>query len=248
MSRAVATREEVERFLAESEFTAYQSMPLPHGLRTPGRDRGPSAEYILGDVRDKTVLDIGTYLGFFPYTAARLGAARAVGVEMDPGRYSLAKRISDLHGQPYEILQGRAEEIGFDEPFDVVLFLNVIHHVIDPVEAVRNVASLSRDRVVIEFPQPTEEAMLGLLHHDREVPTRGDMLWARVRSLGLRIAGAGLPLMAVADREYHRTFYFSPEAFRNLFVTHQKIFDSVEFRPSRSHRRRMIADCRVARS
>jgi hypothetical protein len=53
--------------------------------------------------------------------------------------------------------------------------------------------------------------------------------------------------MAVGERAYHRTFYFSPEAFRNVFVIHHRLFESVTFAPSPSSMFRRVAICRVRR-
>ena len=37
----------------------------------------------------------------------------------------------------------RVEELAPDEQFDVVLFLNVLHHVTDPVDAIRRLVAVS---------------------------------------------------------------------------------------------------------
>ena len=54
--------------------------------------------------------------------------------------------------------------------------------------------------------------------------------------------------MAVGNWEYHRTFYFSPAAFDNLFRLHLGFFDEISFARSVTGKRRVVAHCRVART
>ena len=56
------------------------------------------------------------------------------------------------------------------------------------------------------------------------------------------------PAMAVGNWVYHRTFYFSPAAFDNLFRLHLGFFDEIKFSRSVTGKRRVVAHCRVARS
>ena len=118
----VASREEVERFLRETEPSGYMAVPLPHGLAIPGNDRARNVERVFsGGVRGKRVPDIGTYYGFYPIEAMERGAAEAVGIEQDEGRYKTARRIAELWGGRHRIERGRVEELAAGEKFDLVL-------------------------------------------------------------------------------------------------------------------------------
>jgi SAM-dependent methyltransferase len=243
-----ATREEVEAFLAETTFSGYHRFPLPHGLEVPGIDRHERADQVFDmDLSGKSVLDVGTAYGIFPYEAMTRGAARAVGVEINPQTYAVAKRIAELHGNRWEIRQGRAEEVAADETFDVVLFLNVLHHVTDPVEAVRRLLAVCDGTMVIEFCRPDDPEYLVHLIDPRPRHTKWSWRRARIRSLLLRPALRLFPAMAVGDWEYHRTFYFTPKAFDNLFRLHLKFFDQIEFAPTVTGQRRVVAHCSVAK-
>jgi SAM-dependent methyltransferase len=240
------TREDVERFLATTDFSGYQAIPLPHGLAIPGKDRTRRADQILGGrIRGKSLLDVGTYYGFFPYEAMRRGATRAVGIEADPERCAIAKRIAELHGNPYEIREGLVEDQQFDESFDVVLLLNVLHHVLDPVGMLRQLAAICRETLIVEFCLTDDPECISRLGGGPRKKLARTL--ARARSMLLRAAAWKLPIMAVADIPYHRTFYFSREAFRNLFVVHHRLFDEVEFLPTRMKRRRAVAICKPAK-
>ena len=80
--------EEVDRFLTTNTFSGYQSVPLPHGRRVPGKDRSKTADLVFREgVHDKRVLDVGAYYGAFTHEAVRRGAAHVVGLEPDQERY-----------------------------------------------------------------------------------------------------------------------------------------------------------------
>lgn len=247
MTSSTVSREEVELFLTETKFSGYQSVPLPHGLSVPGIDRQTRVQQVLPrDVKGKSVLDVGTNYGIVPYSAIQRGASKAVGLEPDEQYYPVARRIAELNGNRYEVRQQRVEELSPDEHFDVVLFLNVLHHIVNPVSAVARLVAVCRETMVIEFSLPDDPEYLVYLYDQRAAPSYFSWLRARARSATLRALTARLPLMAVGNRTYDRTFYFSPQAFDNLFRVHLGFFDTVTFSASHGPQRRMVAVCRVA--
>ena len=128
-----------------------------------------------------------------------------------------------------------------------MLFLNVLHHVTDPVEAVRRLVAVCDDTMVIEFCLPDDPEYLVHLIDPGDNPSRLSWYRARLRSVLLRPVLSRFPAMAVGDWEYHRTFYFSPAAFDNLFRLHLRFFDSIRFTPGVGGQRRVVAHCKVAR-
>ena len=247
MSSPTATREEVQEFLASTAFTGYQAVPLPHGLSLPGRDRRDRIEQALRvPLQGRSFLDVGTYYGIFPYEAIQRGAVRVVGLEPDPDRHAVASRIAELHGNAYEIRRGRVEDLPPGETFDVVTFTNVLHHVTDPVAAVRRLVEACNETLVIEFCLPDDPEYIVHLYDRRPVPKRWSWWIARARSLTLRAVAGRLPLMAVGNYPHHRTFYFTPQAFENLFRVHLGFFESIDFEPSATGLRRVMAYCHVA--
>jgi len=241
-----ASKQEIEAFLRNTKFTGYQSVPLPYDLQVPGSNKSEAVDFYLADrVRGKSVLDVGTYYGLYPCQAIARGAIRAVGIEQDAERYSIARRISEFHGIRYEIRKANVEQLDGSEQFDLVLFLNVLHHVLDPIEAVSRLARLCNDTLLVEFCLPWDYSYLKFVKGESgRVHGRA---WAIARCALMQLACKGLPIMAVGDREYHRTFYFSPEAFRNTFVIHHKLFDSISFAPSPSSAFRRVAICHIRR-
>jgi SAM-dependent methyltransferase len=242
-----APADEVDHFLTSTEFSGYQAVLLPHGRRVPGRDRMKTAEVVFRDgVVGKSVLDVGTYYGFFPLEAIRRGAASAVGIEMDRSRYEIARRIAELNGGRYEIVLARAEDYEPGRRFDVVLALNLLHHVLDPIGFVSRLADLCSGTLIVEFRLPVDPGYIEYVLSKGRHLRIWHRLLASVRSRLLQVAGVRLPLMAVGNRPYHRVFYLSPEAFRNLFVIHLKKFRHVEFARSPGRGRRVVAFCQVA--
>jgi SAM-dependent methyltransferase len=240
------TPEEVDRFLNTNTFSGYQSVPLPHGRRVPGRDRSNTADIVFKEgVRDKRVLDVGTYYGAFAYEAMRRGAADAVGLEPDRERYEVARRIAELNGG-YEILNVSAEDYRPTRMFEVVVALNVLHHVLDPIGFISHLARLCSETLIVEFRMPEDPGCIeSILSRGRDVSLPQRVVargWSRL----LQVAGAGYPLMAVGNRKYHRVFYFSRRAFYNLFVIHLSEFRDVDFAKSPGRGRRVIAFCRVS--
>jgi SAM-dependent methyltransferase len=217
-------------------------------LRVPGTNREKRADQVFSmDLTGRSVLDVGTSYGVFPYEAIERGAVRAVGLEPNPRSYAIAKRISELHGNRWEIREARVEELAADESFDVVLFLNVLHHVTDPVEAVRRLLRVCKETLVIEFCLPDDPEYLMHLASPG-TPGRFAYRRAQLRSLMIRPVLRMFPAMAVGNWGYHRTFYFSRAAFDNLFRVHLGFFDEISFARSVTGTRRVVAHCRVARA
>lgn len=243
MSRAA----EIDEFLASTAFTGYQSVPLPEGRAVPGRDHVQTVEAVFGfDVTGKSVLDVGCYYGRLSLEAVSRGARRAVGLEADPERHAVAQRIAALHGNSYEVRLGRVEDLHKDERFDVILLLNVIHHLTDPVAVLRHLAAICDDTLIVEFPTPGDRAMLARLLSRGRPPAGWQRLLARAGSAAYRRVGESLPLVAVGSRQYHQVWYFSPAGFRSLCVVHLGLFKQVIF--TRSLNGRYLAFCSISDS
>lgn len=238
---------EIDEFLNSTAFSGYQAVPLPGGRQVPGRDRTAAADIALaGGVAGKSVLDVGTYYGFLPYVAARKGARRAVGLEPDGARFSIAEQIARFNGG-YEVLNTPVEEFGSSERFDLVCLLNVLHHVNDPIQVLRKLAALCSETLVVEFCLPDDPDYIQHVVAGTAKARAGAKIRAKLQSVLLRSVSRGLPLMAVGNRPYHRVFYFSPSAFVNLMVVHLALATDIQFVASPYGSHRMLAICTVTR-
>jgi SAM-dependent methyltransferase len=243
---------ELERFLRETEFSGYQRITLPDGRVIGGTDRSPVADLIFAaDLQGKSVLDVGCYYGFFLHEAIRRGARRAVGIEADPERYRIASTLAGLWEGKIEVHQGLLEEVRLDEQFDVVLMLNVLHHVRDPVPVMRRLAALCRGTVIVEFrqlhdPQFVRDCLQPGRSVEPRLPRRARLANGALVAFHARLLEwltRSMPLVGVGGVEYHRSFYFSRAGFRNMFQVHNRLFERVEFRKSLT-RGQALALCR----
>ena len=246
---------ELDTFIRETEFTGYQKVTLPDGTVIPGRDRMPLADKIFAEsMEGKTYLDVGCHYGFFLHDAVRRGASRAVGIEADARYFAVADKLAGLWDGKVQIHEGLAEEVDIDEQFDVVTFLNVLHHVPDPMRVMEKLASFCKGTLIVEFRQPIDKQFLIECFHSPGKTVAapksliGKMykggLYAIERFFMKRIMNR-VPMIGVASVEYHRSYFYSPKAFVNAFQIHGKLFRSVEFRPSLTSGQMLaFCDCR----
>lgn len=133
--------------LAPGILTAGKIDPTPRlpGLRLPD------------DLSGRTLLDIGAWDGFFSFEMERRGAevtaldsfswsgegwgSRA---GFDCAREALGSKVKAVE---MEVLDLSPDAIG---QFDIVLFLNVLYHMLHPALAIERVASVTRDLLVLE--------------------------------------------------------------------------------------------------
>jgi len=109
--------------------------------------------------RDKSVIDIGACDGCFSFHAEQMGASKVLAV--DPYRWTLDDRWSGMKGfnLAREILESdvkdsvvHLEDISKEtvEEWDVSLFMGVFYHLTEPLQILRNVASVTRETLVME--------------------------------------------------------------------------------------------------
>jgi 2-polyprenyl-3-methyl-5-hydroxy-6-metoxy-1,4-benzoquinol methylase len=250
LSSGTATLD-IERFIRETNFSGYQQITLPSGRIIPGTDRSPVADLIFpAGLAGKSVLDVGCYYGYFLQEAIRRGATRAVGIEADPERFRIASTLATQWDGKIEIHEGLLEDVQLDEKFDVVVFLNVLHHVKDPVPVIRKLASLCRGTLVVEFRQPHDyQFIMECFHRNPRTPTSRSLLNRGLTRLRLAVETRlverltrNLPIVGVGSVEYHRSYFFSRKGFTNMFQVHNRLFRSIAFRPS-NNRGQVLAFC-----
>jgi 2-polyprenyl-3-methyl-5-hydroxy-6-metoxy-1,4-benzoquinol methylase len=161
MSSAESTwsKAEIEDLLARENFK-YQNISLPYGLQTGGEDRSATARAILpDDLSGASVLDIGCNFGFFCFEAAKRGASRVLGIDVDPENIRKARLLADCLGLDVEFALLDIEVDSLNERFDHVLCLNVLHHLRNPLASIEHLIEMTTGRLVLE--------VAGLGNHDR---------------------------------------------------------------------------------
>ena len=141
----------------------FHSIDLGNGVVTPGSKSldvlHAEAEAIFGplDLRGKSVLDIGAWNGYFSFEAKRRQAERVLATDHHCWNPEIAGRVTfDLARTALNL---EIEELDVDVPdlspdrigqFDVVLFLGVFYHLVDPIRALQNLVALTKEVAVVE--------------------------------------------------------------------------------------------------
>ena len=201
------------------ENLRYQSFGSQGDGESGAHDRSYLNEAIFGGGIDgRSVLDIGCNLGYFCIEALRRHAASATGIDPDATTIGQAREIARLSGLAPEYVCGDFEAASWDGHFDTVLCLNVLHHLYDPVGAIRKMIRLATGRIVIEFARPTA--------------------WDLFKRSGnpLLAAAASSPVIVLGDpnkkHPMSRSFLFTGKAMEVLFNGHTELFEPLILRPS----------------
>ncbi len=132
---------------------------LPDGVVTPGTQdtlQAPAYFKLPGDLRGKSVLDIGCSDGFYSFWCEKQGASRVLAVDNfssvfvdSPGGFHTAHKLlnSRVEFRQADLFDLDARETG---RFDLVLCLGVLYHLRHPLLALERLAELCRDRLILE--------------------------------------------------------------------------------------------------
>jgi tRNA (mo5U34)-methyltransferase len=109
------------------------------------------------DLKDASLIEIGTWNGYFAFAAKRRGAARIVATDSfiwheDGGA---ARQAFDLAhrclGQGIDVVEIDPTELpGALAPADIMLFSGVFYHMWDPLLVLQKVAALTKDVLILE--------------------------------------------------------------------------------------------------
>lgn len=150
----------LKRYNVDSEQVDDPTLQMWIDFTLSSVDRGRQAVAALGGpsaFRSRSVLDVGCAYGGFLIAAREAGAARVVGIDIDPKLLDLARlQLADYQVQA-EIAQADITTDGVGErfgEFDVVLCNDVIEHVTDPARCASNLASVLKrgGKVFLEIP------------------------------------------------------------------------------------------------
>lgn len=222
--KAYYSHQQIDYILATNRFE-YQQIDVASGKVTAGQNRSETLQFLDDDLEGKSLLDIGCAYGFFCFEAERRRAARVVGTELKRHRFIGCNILKEIKGSNAEFLFRDIFNDPMNEQFDIVLFLNVIHHLAEPIKALRMAARSCKEKLIIEFPTLADEKFRSTMP-DRTV-------------IDPRLPLIGVSLLAAQDQ----TFLFSDEAVRRILMEHDKLFARVEFLQSPMAPERRIAIC-----
>lgn len=230
--RSYIEREKVELYtqpeiqaLSRLPIFEYQSVEFPGGIRTKGADSAPNLALLDADLTGKSVLDVGCAYGYYCFEAERRNASRVVGTELMRHRFIGANILKYASGSRASFLSQDIFNENFSDSFDIIIFLNVIHHLSQPMKALKVLAELCKEKLIFEFPALLDPKFLSTLPKNASFDS-------------------ALPLIGVSTRAgSDQTFVFSEAAIRRILMDHEKLFSRVEFIPSPMHRNRSVAIC-----
>ena len=161
-------------------------------------------DWITKYVKGKRVLDLFSANGGFSFVAALAGAKEVVGVEYSQERIEcadfVASTIRARSNMRVEFRQGDVYDIAnmFNEPFDVVLCFGGLYHIADPASVLRQIGSLTKERLFLQTSQV--------------LPIPGN--WARFIVRRQDLAAAGM----TSIRGGYGTWHCSPACLRELLL------------------------------
>ena len=142
----------------------YHAIDLGGGVATPGRvplqqlAQAASLFFDPLDLSTKSVLDVGTWDGGYAVEAKRRGAKRVLATDsfiwthkdfLARANFDLvmAETGLDIEAQEIDVPDLTRDAVG---GFDVVLFAGVLYHLFDPIQAVRQLAEIANEVMIVE--------------------------------------------------------------------------------------------------
>lgn len=166
------------------DHTGYQRIRFRGRTFVRGTDRSRSYRQIFpSPPKGKTILDVGSWLGFYPLKALLEGAAYCRAVEKTEGFAArIGETASALRLRGLDAIQADILDYTIDRSFDVVLCLNVLHH-LETMERVEQVVdklfACTHERMCLIIQVPVD--LSRPYTYDAE-PTNGER-WVRISPL-----------------------------------------------------------------
>jgi hypothetical protein len=106
---------------------------------------------LLPEMRGKTVLEVGSCNGFFPFRFAEMGAERVMGLEVRRLRYEASLFAQRVLGFPNVDLRLTDFLVDFTIPaHDVVFASEVVNHMLCPLWGLARLASLAKEWLIFD--------------------------------------------------------------------------------------------------
>ncbi|MFA5967467.1 MAG: methyltransferase domain-containing protein [Patescibacteria group bacterium] len=144
----------------------YQDIELPSGVQLKGYSDSAQTWNRLSSIIDftgKTVLDIGCFHGFFSFKAEEAGAKAVVGIDHSLPSLDIARRIGWLKNARATFHEGDMDDFTVEQPYDIVLVLNVLHHAKNKEQSLQNIFHAG-DLIVFEAPMEQKEMISSAAH------------------------------------------------------------------------------------
>lgn len=144
------------------KYYQYQRVELPSGIIIEGFSKSEKTwERIknLIDFENKTILDIGCCYGYFSFKIEEQNAKEITSLERCKEIINIAEKIRFLKKSKIILKEGEIENILFKKHFDIILALNMLHHVKNISKALDNIFSMG-DCIIFEILLAQEKIIL----------------------------------------------------------------------------------------
>jgi 2-polyprenyl-3-methyl-5-hydroxy-6-metoxy-1,4-benzoquinol methylase len=150
------------------------------------RDMYQRLDWVLersGDVRGKTICDIGCGSGRFVTALARRGASRVLGIDVAPEMLKLARQLTARDGvaQVCDFVEADILDYPASEVFDQTIAIGFWDYIADPAERLAKIRRMTRHTFLSAWPRlwtwraPLRKARLGALGCPVHFYTRRDV-------------------------------------------------------------------------
>ncbi|NEO12162.1 MULTISPECIES: methyltransferase domain-containing protein [unclassified Moorena] len=223
-------------YIVDNNMFGHQKIEVYPNKFTPGQDRSANLIVLDQDLTGKSVLDIGCAYGYFCFEAEKRNASRVVGTEVKRHRFRGCNILKEILGKSSVFLEQDIFTDPLNEKFDIVLLLNVIHQLKEPIKALRTISQLCNEKLIIEFPTLSDQRFKSTI--SSSIISGLQNLLDRDRS------DSSLPLIGVSlNSTKDQTFLFSKEALKRILVEHDNLFKEIEFKQSKISPESTIAIC-----
>ncbi|MFT4305077.1 MAG: class I SAM-dependent methyltransferase [Candidatus Woesearchaeota archaeon] len=214
----------------KKEGLGYQSIKLRDTIKTKGHDRSELIKKAFPKtLKNKSLLDVGCYLGYFCLEASKRGAKEVKGLDVDPEKIRNAKKIAEIKRRKIKFEIKDIELLEETKAYDYVLCLNLLHHLNEPIKVINKLINITKDTLILEI------ATLGT--HDY-----------RKLSISKRFAKefSKKPLIYVnkgvlpTNRGGNQKYFFSEESIRRILSEHKKLFSEIKIINSDFKTRKII--------
>ena len=123
-------------------------------FRKPIFERYNIAFEVLGDLKDRSVLDVGCGSGIYSVQCARNGAARVKGIDFSAPMLEIARKRAKAQNKA-DICQFELNDfllMSDKEQFDFIIVMGVFDYLSDPLTFLRKLKSVAKGKIIASFP------------------------------------------------------------------------------------------------
>jgi ubiquinone/menaquinone biosynthesis C-methylase UbiE len=128
---------------------------LDKTLRASVRERFDLAFDLLGDISDKSVLDIGCGTGRYLFEAVRRGAGEVIGLDAAPGALEAARKMAHELGydKRVEFIEGDFMDLQLKRRYDIIFAVGYFDYILSPQPHLEKMLSLCDNFLFASFPR-----------------------------------------------------------------------------------------------